>query len=284
FFYSGEHDTYRAYCSDFGPVDLGMVVTFCRNLRDLLQDPRLAGRKVCYYTGPAAEDRTNAAFLLAAYCVLEMDMTPAEAWAPLARIQPTPFKMFRDATHMESDFDLSVVDCLQGVKRGKDEGWVDLETFDVETFRDLDVKGVSVMCPKFVAFKGPVSGPNRPSHVYEPATYIEPFRHGGVSDVVRLNEASSYDAGVFAAAGMTHHDMEFPDCQAPPLPIVERFLKTADEARGVVAVHCLAGLGRTGTLIALWIMGKYGWGARETIAWLRLARPGSVIGEQQHFL
>ena len=44
----------------------------------------------------------------------------------------------------------------------------------------------------------------------------------------------------------------------------------------VMQVHCLAGLGRTGTLIGLWIMGKYGWGAAETIAWLRIVRPGSV--------
>ena len=40
----------------------------------------------------------------------------------------------------------------------------------------------------------------------------------------------------------------------------------------------VAGLGRTGTLIALWLMAHCGWRAREAIAWLRLVRPGSVIG------
>ena len=55
-------------------------------------------------------------------------------------------------------------------------------------------------------------------------------------------------------------------------------------AKGAVAVHCKAGLGRTGTLIALYLMTERGFSAREAMGWLRIMRPGSVIGEQQQFL
>ncbi|KAJ1494319.1 dual specificity protein phosphatase, partial [Baffinella frigidus] len=237
--------SYRGYCKDFGPTDLAGVVSFCRKVRVMLQDPRRLGRPAVYCTASnstwISETLANVAFLFGAYLVLVKGKSPEDAAAPFSRIQPSPFKAFRDATHLESDFDLSLLDCLRGLERGARAGFFDLETFDVEQFNRDDALGLSVMCPKFVAFKGPVSGRDRPSYALEPEEFLDRFQELGVSDVVRLNEASTYHSEVFVEAGMRHHEMHFPDCSVPPLEIALQFLEARISCQGVIAVHCLAG-------------------------------------------
>jgi len=66
--------------------------------------------------------------------------------------------------------------------------------------------------------------------------------------VVRLN-TKTYDRQRFLNRGINHTDLFFPDGSIPPDSILEKFVMLTEREPGVVAVHCKAGLGRTGCLI-----------------------------------
>jgi hypothetical protein len=131
---------------------------------------------------------------------------------------------------------------------------------------------------KFVALKGPVDlggaeyrDEANGARTFSPAFHADILRGMGVSTVVRLNEPHC-PAEALASRGSAHHSLECPARACPPDAAV------VDAAPGAVAVHCRAGLGRSGTLIALYLMRSCGFTAREAMGWLRIMRPGSVIG------
>ena len=78
-------------------------------------------------------------------------------------------------------------------------------------------------------------------------------------------------------------DLYFLDGSTPPDDIVEKFLEHAEQEKGAIAIHCKAGLGRTGSLIALYCMKHFGFPPAAFTGWIRIARPGSILGPQQQY-
>ena len=81
-------------------------------------------------------------------------------------------------------------------------------------------------------------------------------------------------------------DAFFVEGSCPSLDLVLRVVAAMDEVPDgkAFAVHCLAGIGRTGTCIGAYLMKRYGFSAKDSIAWMRICRPGMVVGQQQLFL
>ena len=162
--------------------------------------------------------------------------------------------------------------------------------------------------PDFLAFASPQHKPTAPilptspsfSKLPKDITAIEKsdlpqpfknvlahFKERNIGLVVRLN-SELYCPSYFTALGINHLDMIFDDGTCPPLALVKRFIKLAHEMITIrhqaIAVHCKAGLGRTGCLIGAYLIYRYGFTANEIIAYMRFMRPGMVVGPQQHWL
>jgi hypothetical protein len=138
---------------------------------------------------------------------------------------------------------------------------------------------------KLLAFSGPQPAPKvvygYRAHV--PEDYHAYFAAKGVTRVVRLNRAL-YDGSRFESGGFAMTELYFPDGTCPPQPLLAQFLAIAEREPGALAIHCKAGLGRTGVLICAYLIKHHGFTAEEAIGYIRVVRPGSVIGLQQNFL
>lgn len=109
------------------------------------------------------------------------------------------------------------------------------------------------------------------------------LRRNGIEVLVSLTESPLprpwvNDTGLLAA------HVPVPDMSAPSATQLDHILATIRKANASgmgVAVHCAAGLGRTGTVLAAYLVAG-GLSAREALARVRALRPGSVeTGDQE---
>jgi atypical dual specificity phosphatase len=111
---------------------------------------------------------------------------------------------------------------------------------------------------------------------------VEFLQQAGVRTVVSLAEDPPDIAGV--TAGSIHQvRIPVPDFTAPTLDQMIEFVDVVEHSAGrgePAAVHCTAGLGRSGTMSAAYLVAK-GATAAEAIARVRELRPGSIETEEQ---
>uniref|UniRef100_A0A8C4S787 protein-tyrosine-phosphatase n=1 Tax=Erpetoichthys calabaricus TaxID=27687 RepID=A0A8C4S787_ERPCA len=268
YFCTDDEFVYENFYADFGPLNLASFT--------------LSRKRIVHYTSFDQRKRANAAVLIGAYAVIYLKKTPEEAYRAL-------ISGSNDASFGNCTYNLTILDCLQGIQKVGQHGFLDFETFDVdeyEHYERVENGDFNWIVPgKFLAFSGP-HPKSKVEHGYPlhaPEAYFPYFRKHNVTTVIRLNK-KIYDAKRFTDAGFEHCDLFFVDGSTPSDTIMRRFLHICENTDGAVAVHCKAGLGRTGTLIGCYLMKHYRFTAAESIAWIRICRPGSIIGPQQHFL
>jgi atypical dual specificity phosphatase len=121
--------------------------------------------------------------------------------------------------------------------------------------------------------EGKLAGSSRPNN----AEAFSILKDAGVTTLVSLTE-NPLEPDFLSNAGFTAFHSPIPDLTAPAVEQVEQILaqiKTQLDNGEVVAVHCAAGIGRTGTILACYLVSE-GLSAGEAITTIRNKRPGSI--------
>jgi len=140
--------------------------------------------------------------------------------------------------------------------------------------------------------------------------YIKECRKHHVTDVVRVCEPT-YPATGLESAGISLHELPYPDGHSPPKDVLDKWLRLVDErfvssppspavdtiqashsgslaavsaSPPCIAVHCVAGLGRAPVLVAIALIEFAKLDPVEAVTLIRRHRRGAINGKQLNWL
>ncbi|TFK73025.1 phosphatases II [Pluteus cervinus] len=313
---------YLSFFQDWGPLNIAMVYKACILIHELLEDKDLAGHRLVLYSSDDPRRKANAALLMALYVMIVQRRAPWEAFHPIAEVEFMPFRdAGRGPSDFNLNIQDCLWGIWKAMQHGLCD-MNEFSVEDYEFYEKVENGDWNWLTPNFIAFASPMD-PNFVKKEKEaregkavpmtgqdaqngkiahstgqknlalqrrlPTQFLnclDYFEKRNIKLVVRLN-THLYDRNIFLDRGIDHMELYFDDGTNPTDDIVRTFIDVADkviEDGGVVAVHCKAGLGRTGTLIGAYLIWKYGFTANEAIAFMRIVRPGSVVGPQQQYM
>ena len=103
------------------------------------------------------------------------------------------------------------------------------------------------------------------------------LKEAGIKGLLSLTEAP---IPLPVLDGMDYCHLPIEDYTAPDIPTIEHAIKFIDFVKGPVAVHCFAGIGRTGTILAAYFI-KGGMNTPQAIHHVRRLRPYSIETQAQ---
>ena len=233
--------------------------------------------------------RTHSALFMGAYSVLYLNWSTHYTVQKITQHIGDNLSNFCDYNG-SYEYQLCIHDCLEGIHTGvQKHGWF---TMDGVNQLKYGLNMNWVMPNKVIAMKDPKSVDSQ-GNVGLNRKYVKELLRNKVDYVIRLNGKDfeqdakygrPYPLEEFFAQGIAVCDIPLKDGGVPTEKQLDLFLEICSIPESQVAIHCHAGMGRTGTMIGCYLIRDYEFTSRQAVAWLNLCRRGSVMGKQHGFL
>lgn len=283
-FSSDYHEDYYPLDKDFGPINIYFISKFCNFLNNILNNDKLKNnnRDIVYYIYDTVDkiDLMNATLLSACYMLIYLNIKPEEIIFKISHLLNLHPCYYHDCVSKFGGYYSSITDCIRAIYHSININIYYIYTFDYKDYEyctDFKLRDINIIANKFIAMCCP-SNKNIENVKNE-------LLNRGVNTIIRLN-GDTYDKKLFNDNNIKVKDLYFDDYTCPSIYIIKKFLNIVSKIKDdkLIAIHCHAGLGRTGVLICIWLILKLNFKPCEAIAYIRIIRPGSIMGSQGFFL
>lgn len=283
YFSSDYHEDENYLGIENGPPNISIIYNFCNLLDSKVKHLNLNNRDIYYYI--YIDDKSlyllNAVFLISSYLIFKLNNNIQKLIRILSECEilndhPTQYK---DCVGYFDGYQSNLIDCLETLYFVKNKNYFILNKFNnkfYEYCNDLYYRDFNIILSKMIAMRSPKNN-------NELNNMIHILKKNNIKLLIRLNNDYTYNESLLSN-NLDVSNLFFEDSKIPSINIIIKFIKLIDEYNEMIAIHCKAGLGRTGILICIWLIYKLNFKPEYAISWLRIYRPGSIHGYQGYFI
>jgi len=271
-FSSDYHEYNYPIYHEYGPVNIYNIYQFAELLNETIENPKLEDRDLVYYIYNDNEELTNTILLIGCYMIIKLKYNPSKVIFILSHLMNLHNNYYIDCITKHGGYRTSIINCYRSLYFSINLNLINLK--DYLYLSEMDGRDMHIIGNKFIALSCPSINKKN----------IKELHNRNIKHIIRLNGIDVYDKSLVEPIKI--HDLYFKDMTVPSINIIKQFMNIVNniDITELIAIHCKAGLGRTGILICIWLIIKYNFTPENVIAYIRMIRSGSILSYQGFFL
>lgn len=279
---SNYHEYRECLKNEYGPINMGNIILFIQYISELNKNINKDIPIVYYvYKSNNNYDLLNALFLFGCYFIIKENYSIEKVLFDIHYIFEFCPQYYSDCISNYNGYIITIKDCFKTIKFIIDNKYFDIDKFNLNEYlyyNDYQFRDMTIILDKLMAMSCPSN--------YNFNNIISELKKKKIKNIIRLNEHTSYDKKLFEDNNIIVHDLYFEDMTTPSIHIIKKFLNIISKypVEEIFAIHCRAGIGRTGILICIYLILRLNFKPKYAITYLRIMRPGSIMHHQGLFL